>query len=97
MKVYYLPEVVQFLEKASQKDRARVTRTRKYFEKYGFFIGKKYIRKIKPNLWELRADKVRIFLCVKRSEAIGVHSIYKKSQKLPLREIRLAVKRCNEL
>lgn len=97
MKVYYSPEVVQFLEKSTEKERARVTRSRQYFEKCGFFIGKKYIRKVKPNLWELRAGKIRVFLCIKGSKAVGVHAIYKKSQKLPLKDINLAVKRCKEL
>ncbi len=97
MKVYYLPEVVQFLERASEKDRARVTRVREYFQNYGFIIGPKYIKKIKSDLWELRAGKVRIFICFKQGKAIGVHAIYKKSQKLPLKDLSLVIKRCKEL
>lgn len=97
MKVYYRAEVIDFLEKANKQDRARVTRTREFFEEYGFSIGPKYIKKIKSNLWELRAGKIRLFLCVRGEKASGVHIIYKKSQKLPLNDIKLAIKRCKEL
>lgn len=97
MKVYYISEVVEFLDKAEEKDRARVSRTREFFEKYGFSIGPKYIKKIKSNLWELRAGKIRLFLYIFAHKAVGVHIIYKKSQKLPIKDIKLAEKRSKEI
>ncbi|OGM11438.1 hypothetical protein A2Z22_00975 [Candidatus Woesebacteria bacterium RBG_16_34_12] len=97
MKVYYLSEVVEFLDKAEEKDRARVSRIREFFEEYGFSIGPKYIKKVKSNLWELRAGDIRLFLCIVAEKAIGVHIIHKKSQKLPTKDIKLAEKRSKEI
>ena len=95
MKVYFSEEVVDFVESLTLTDHTRLQRIRKLFEDYGFQIGSKYIKKIrKANLWELRAGKIRLFLCIKGKEANGVHIIIKKSQKLALRDIKLAEKRC---
>ena len=98
MKVFYTTEVVKIIEKLNYADQARLTRTRKFFEEYGLKIGPKYVKKItRSGLWELRAGNIRLFLCIKESLAFGVHLIKKKSQKLPLNELRLAEKRCQQL
>lgn len=98
MKVFYSGEVVKFVETLNKQDNAKLTRTRKFFEEYGFEIGQKYIKKItKSGVWELRAGKVRLFLCIVNNKAFGFHAIYKRSQKLPKRDIRLAERRCKKL
>lgn len=97
-KVLYLEEVAEQIEKLLPEDHVRLSRTRQLFEKHGFIIGKKYIKKItKSNLWELRAGKIRLFLCIDGKTAVGVHILQKKSQKLPLKDLRLAERRCKEL
>lgn len=94
MKVYYSTEVVKFIRKLNLHDSARLDRTRKFFEEYGFQIGQKYVKKITASgIWELRAGNVRLFLYVKGKEAFGVHIIFKKSQKLNRRDIEIAEKR----
>lgn len=93
MKVVYTEEVGGFIEKLNGNDSGRLARTKEFFETYGFQIGPKYIKKIKQNLWELRVGKIRLFLCIKGNRAFGVHILYKKSQKLPKKDIKLAVKR----
>ena len=98
MKVFYTTEAVKFVEELSLQDHSRLERTRKLFEAYGFKIGSKYIKKItKSNVWELRAGKIRLFLCINGKNAIGVHAIYKKSQKLLLHDMKLAEKRCKSI
>lgn len=97
MRVYYSSEVIKFLEKTSEQDRARISRTREFFEKRGYSIGPKYIKKISGDLWELRAGKIRLFLCLKGEKAYGIHAVYKKSQKLKTRDIELAKRRCREI
>lgn len=98
MKIYFSVEVADFIEGLTLTDHTRLQRIRKLFEDYGFQIGPKYVKKItKSNLWELRAGKIRLFLCIKGEEANGVHIIMKKSQKLPLHDIKLAEKRCQQL
>ncbi len=97
MKILYIKETIEFLDDLDKKDKIRLDRTRELFEKYGFQIGPKYIKKIRENLWELRAGRIRIFLCVKGNFANGVHAIYKKTQKLPKQEIKLSIKRCQQI
>ncbi len=98
MKVFYTTEAAKFVEELSLQDHTRLERTRKLFEVYCFKIGSKYIKKItKSNVWELRAGKIRLFLCIKGENAIAVHAIYKKSQKLHLVDVRLAEKRCKSI
>lgn len=93
MKIYYLLEVRNYINALSIQDKTRLRRIRNLFETYGLQIGSKYIKKITGTIWELRAGKIRLFLCLREDYAYGVHVIYKKSQKLPLDDIRLAVKR----
>lgn len=97
MKVIYLGEVERFIRKIDIKDSGRLARTKEFFETYGFQVGPKYIKKIRENLWELRTGKIRLFLCIKDQIAFGVHILYKKSQKLPKKDIKLAVKRSEEI
>ena len=98
MKVFYTPEVVEFTERLSRQDYARFDRTRKIFERYGFQVGQKFIKKVTiSGIWELRAGNIRLFLGIKRDRAIGVHIIRKKTQKLPIKDIKLAEKRFRKL
>lgn len=97
MKVFYLTEIVDFIEELTLQDHARVSRTRYLFEQYGFSIGQKYVKKITRDLWELRAGRIRLFLYIRGDQAFGVHIIYKKSQRLPKKDIDLAEKRINRI
>lgn len=94
MKVFYSTEVVKFIRGLNTQESARLARTRKFFEEYGFQIGPKYIKKIsRTGIWELRAGDIRLFLCIKGNLAFGVHIIRKKSQKLSKNDIEIAEKR----
>ena len=93
MKVVYSEVVESFIQKINSNDSGRLARTKEFFESYGFQIGPKYIKKIRESLWELRTGKIRLFLYIKGNIAFGVHILYKKSQKLPKKDIKLAVKR----
>jgi len=97
MKVVYSGEAERFIRKINTSDSGRLARTKEFFELYGFQVGPKYVKKIRGNLWELRTGKIRLFLCIKGNMAFGVHILYKKSQKLPKKDIKLAVKRSEEI
>jgi len=97
MQVFYIKEVTQFVQRLSKQDWARLRRTRKLFEDYGFQIGPKYIKKITTTIWELRAGNVRLFICMKEGIAFGIHIIFKKRQKLHSKDIQLAIKRCKAI
>jgi hypothetical protein len=60
MKILYIKETIEFLEGLDKKDKIRLDRAKELFEKYGFQIGPKYIKKIRENLWELRAGRIKI-------------------------------------
>ena len=98
MKVLFFPKVVENIKKLGEADQARLNRTRDFFERYGTGIGPKYIKKISAlGIWELRAGKIRLFLCIRGDKAIGVHLIYKKSNKLLLKDIKLVERRSKQL
>jgi phage-related protein len=98
MKVFYSHEVEKFIKKLNVQESARLDRTRKFFEEYGFLIGPKYIKKIsRAGVWELRAGNIRLFLGVKGNSAFGIHIIRKKSQKLSKNDIRIAEKRVTQI
>lgn len=93
MKILFIKEAVKFLNSLDSNDRVRLDRVKELFESYGYQAGPKYIKKIKDNLWELRAGKIRVLLFIKENFACGVHAFFKKTQKLPKHEIKLAIKR----
>ena len=94
IEVFYTIEVIKFINKLSSQDSARLDRTRKFFEEYGFQIGSKYIKKItQTGIWELRAGNIRLFLCIRGNKAFGIHIIFKKTQKLNRKDIEIAEKR----
>ncbi len=93
MKVVYSEEVEIFIKKLDTNDSGHLARTKEFFEAYGFQVGPKYIKKVRGNLWELRTGKIRLFLYIKGAMCFGVHILYKKSQKLPKKDIKLAIKR----
>lgn len=89
-------EVKEFVESLDRIGKARIDRIYDAFEQYGPFLPAKYLKKIERNLWELRPGDVRLFFTMKGSQAIVVHSIHKKSQKTPKRDLELARKRVAE-
>lgn len=93
MKVRYIKETEDFVRKLSVSDVARVYRIRNLFIESGFSIGPKYIKKVSRNIWELRAGRIRLLLFMIRQDAICVHAFYKKTQKLPKKDLDLAEKR----
>lgn len=97
MKIYYVEEVLRFIEGLNIQYGTRLKRVRELFVDYGFTVGPKYVKKIFNNIWELRAGNVRLFLCIKDRTVFGVHAIYKKTQKLNSKDIKLAIKRCKKI
>lgn len=57
-----------------------------------------HIKHISAGLWELRVtgrNQVRIIFIVERDVIVLLHAFFKKSEKIPSRDIKLAVKRGN--
>jgi len=65
-----------------------------------FPIGLPLVRKIKPDLWEIRSmvkDGIfRVFFTIHNEKIILLHAIIKKSNKTPPQELDVAVARLKE-
>jgi phage-related protein len=94
--------IQEFLDLCQPKLRTKILRQFKYIEEYGLSPAIPNLKKIiNTRLWELRIlgkDNIRI-LCVslKKQEIMILHIFRKKSQKTPVRELNIAVKRCENV
>lgn len=89
-------EAKKFIESLDKTRRARIDRFYDLFETYGVFLPSRYLKKIAKNVWELRPGDIRLFLTIKGNEGFVVHGIRKKGQKLPKKDLNLAIKRVKE-
>ena len=66
----------------------------------GFPMGLPLVRKVKPDLWEIRStikDGIcRVFFTLHKENMILLHVFVKKTQKTPLKELDLASERLKE-
>lgn len=88
--------VEKFLENLPEVDTTRISRTVQFFQDKGFLLDTKYLKKISKRVWELRAGRIRLLFGIIGDKAIVVNSFIKKTQKTPLKEIKLAEKRLGE-
>lgn len=89
-----------FLVSLPKPTRAKVSRLLDILEKHGHLLTMPYVKKINENIWELRVlgkKQYRIFYSVKNNDATILHWFSKKTNKTPVREIKLAKKRLTEL
>lgn len=106
-KVYYYisPKgenpVKDFLDSLSAKQQTKILRIFSYINEYGLSSVLPHLRKLRDTpLWEIRIlgkDNIRI-LCVVASESyvLVLHGFSKKTQKTPLKETTIALKRYKE-
>lgn len=87
----------KFIDRLDSKRKARIDRFYDLFEEYGPFLPDRYLKKIAENLWELRPGDVRLFLTLKGKKAFVIYGIRKKDQKIPKKELNLALKRIKEV
>lgn len=87
----------EFIDSLDKIRRARVDRIYYLFEEYGVFLPNKYLKKIAKGVWKLRPQDIRIFLTIKGNKGYVVHGIYKKAQKIPKKDLDLAIKRVKEV
>lgn len=69
---------------------------------FGWPIGMPYCRPLGRGLWEVRSDIssgriARVLFCLTDGDMILLHAFVKKTQKTPLQEIDLALRRKKEL
>ncbi len=96
MKIIYYPVVEKEIQNLDQKDKSRVIKVIDLFEEYAFQISKEFLKKINKNIWELRAGKYRLLFGVIKDFTIIINLFQKKTQKTPIKEIRLAIFRLKQ-
>ena len=69
---------------------------------FGWPLGMPYCRALRDGLWEVRSDLprgriVRILFFILEGEMVLLHGFEKKTQKTPVQDIALALKRKREL
>ena len=93
----HLEDFVHSLERATFN---RVIRMIDYLEKMGHQIRMPHAKKISHNLFELRikgAEQVRIFFAYHHHKIFLLHGFTKKTQQIPLAELRLAEQKLRSL
>jgi len=92
--------VLEFIQKQSPKEQAKVLREIDLLEEFGLSLGLPHIKKIQghDDLWELRikhsSNNFRIFyFCYTGGKFVLLHGIRKTSGKTPSRDIKTADKR----
>jgi phage-related protein len=88
--------IENFILQQEKNSQLKITRMILLLEKYGPYLGMPYSKKIHKKLWELRITgkkTIRVIYAVRKNEIILLHIFIKKSQKMPKKEIDLAIKR----
>lgn len=92
--------VKEFIEGLEKKTYARVLKSITILCNFGPFIRMPYSKKISANLYELwikGAESVRIFYTNVGEKYFLVHAFKKKSQKIPPKELKIALDRIQNL
>ena len=90
----------RFIESLEKPTIAKVLRTIDLLEKFGQKLGPPHTKKISTHLFELRISgkqEIRIFYSFHKSQILLLHGFIKKSQKIPQREIKIALQKLNLL
>ena len=93
--------VREWIKALSPEDRQIVGRDIQKVE-FGWPIGMPYCRSLGKGLWEVRSDlsdgKIgRVIFCTERERMGLLHGFIKKTQKTPLKDLELALKRMNDM
>jgi phage-related protein len=92
--------VRDFILEQNPKTHAKIILSIELLRDNGPFLKPPHIKKLKPNLYELRIlgrDPIRIFYTIYKKEYYLLHAFKKKSQRTPPREFKLAIDRLNEI
>jgi phage-related protein len=97
MRIHFFDENVEtFLHSLQRNTQAKALRTLDLLETFGFELGMPHVKNVSPKLFELRirgTQEVRFLFTFHRLGAIILHGFVKKTEKLPLKELRKAQKK----
>ena len=87
-------ELQKFIQSLEETTLAKTLRTIDLLEKFGYDLKFPHSKKVAKNLFELRIrgkQEIRIFYTFHKSQIILLNGFIKKSQKIPQKEIQLAL------
>lgn len=90
----------KFIKSLEKPTVAKVLRTIDLLENFGRNLGLPHSKKVSERLYELRirgAQEVRIFYTFRKSQIFLLRGFIKKSQRIPQKEIRIAIERARRL
>ncbi len=96
VKTYLDKRLLKTIQGFSRRDQARIRKTVSLFSEKGFFTDEVYLKKITRRIWELKPGNIRLLFGIVRGSVIFVSIFIKKTQKTPLKEIKLADRRLSE-
>ncbi len=92
--------VEDFIAELSDATQAKIHKSINLIAIHGSRAGWPVVKKVDKGLYELRirgVAEIRLFFVVIEMSVIILHAFKKKSQKLPLKELRLARKRLTQV
>lgn len=84
----------KFIKSLEKPTIAKVLRIIDLLDKFGHNLGLPHSKKVGGQLYELRirgVQEIRLFYIFRKSQIFLLHGFIKKSQKIPQKEIRLAL------
>lgn len=93
MIIQFHPKVEKVLKTLTQKERARIDKIADLFKIYRFSVDPIYLKKITGEIWEFKAGRYRLLFGVKEEAAHVVNIFLKQTQKTPIKEIELSIRR----
>lgn len=91
--------VANFIGQQELRVREKVADSLKMLQNSGPFLTPPYMKKLLPNLYELRVKSkvaIRVFYSPKTSVYYLLHAFVKKTQKTPEKELKIAIDRMKE-
>ena len=88
--------VAREINKLSHVDQSKIREYIELFKEYGFGLGSKYLKKVNKQVWELRPGKWRLFILKISPRQIIIHIMFKKSQKITKKTMKVLNQRTNE-
>ncbi|PIR62035.1 MAG: type II toxin-antitoxin system RelE/ParE family toxin [Candidatus Pacebacteria bacterium CG_4_10_14_0_8_um_filter_43_12] len=88
--------VKEFIEVQPILTQAKITHLLSLLEIYGLAVGPPYVKKIARDLFEIRVTgnlQIRIFFTIRKHTIYLLHGFIKKTQKIPTKELSIALRR----
>ena len=93
MKIFKDERIDRYLTTLKKDQLAKIIQVTELFRDYGYSLSNKHLKKLNRQIWELKIEKHRILFGEIKNGIVIVNIFYKKTQKTPKKELRLAIQR----